>query len=288
VRAEGIRGRSATVGSACGGSSAGSISHSCMHFWQEYTSEARISWCNIAPCDSQTGHLMMARAVAVMGEPVPLFTEVRERMLRAKSEMRRMANSCHTRPASPSRMSCVAEFPTGQTPSYRCDASAMGTRQRVGFCRRKPVMQNRWLTISRTATVRTITPGFRGSVVSRMVQKIGRAPATRRGKVGAGQFCPVASSHAQCAAIPRAHLRRLSEPPPKRRHRLSPGGASDPQAPPERPTASPDRCPAPSARGARQNSRPAGLDRGGQHRTPDTISRCFSGMCAGNSAAIQG
>jgi hypothetical protein len=49
-----------------------------MQFWQEETSGARISWWSIAPCDWQTGQLMMSWVVAIIGERVPFFSWLTE------------------------------------------------------------------------------------------------------------------------------------------------------------------------------------------------------------------
>ena len=76
----------------------------------------------------------------------------------------------------------------------------------------------------------------------------------------------VASGPAPRSALRRAGLGWLGESPPRRSHRLSPGGESRPPGAPWSSTASPDRRPAPSTRGARPETRPADLESGGRHR----------------------
>ena len=68
------------------------------------------------------------------------------------------------------------------------------------------------------------------------------------------------------SALPRAGLGWLGESPPRRSHRLSPGGESRPPGASWSSTASPDRRPAPSPRGARPETRPADRKSGGRHR----------------------
>ena len=95
---------------------------------------------------------------------------------------------------------------------------------------------------------------------SRKVRLMGRGP------VSAGRVSPVISGHAACATVPRSHVRWLGEPPPRRSDRVSPGGESGPPGAPGPSAASPDRCPTPSTRRARPETRTARRDAGRRHR----------------------
>ena len=61
-------------------------------------------------------------------------------------------------------------------------------------------------------------------------------------------------------------VRWLGEPPPRRSDRVSPGGESGPPRAPGPSAASPDRCPTPSTRRARPETRTARRDAGRRHR----------------------
>ena len=99
-----------------------------------------------------------------------------------------------------------------------------------------------------------------GRPLSRKVRLMGRGP------VSAGRVSQVISGHAACATVSRSHVRWLGEPPLRRSDRVSPGGESGPPGAPGPSAASPDRCPTPSTRRARPETRTARLDAGRRHR----------------------
>ena len=96
--------------------------------------------------------------------------------------------------------------------------------------------------------------------LARKVRLMGRGP------VSAGRVSQVISGHAACATVPRSHVRWLGDPPPRRSDRVSPGGESGPPGAPGPSAASPDRCPTPSTRRARPETRTARRDAGRRHR----------------------
>ncbi len=93
-----------------------------------------------------------------------------------------------------------------------------------------------------------------------MVQQSGRGWGIAEARSVLAAVPRVVSGNARRSAIPRAHRRWLGEPPPRRPDRLSPRGKPGPSGATEPATASPDRRPAPSTRGAGQDTRTASVE----------------------------